>query len=243
MQSGDAADILGHMGSAVSHFLAFIEPTNADDFWTMVLALATVGVVVVAGRGLHSLKLTRTEMHNHATRESVQSAIDRCEEMARELVPLYTEILANLTARKVSLFMTDPSQVSFDAKEEVQKINRAIAWMGQLDDGLQKQTVQLMNALEAWSMYFTHDPALADETVAFEPCSTPFCQMVMGLYPGFLTHRRTNPASGLFQNTVTLFNGWYAKKAQGPIFEQLKRFQSDGAKLPPPIGTRLDSKA
>jgi|GEM_PF-6055150 hypothetical protein len=66
--------------------------------------------------------------------------------------------------------------------------------------------------------------------------------MVMGLYPAFLTHRRTNPASGPFQNSVTLFKGWYARKAQGPIFEQLKRFQSDGARLPPPIGTRLDSK-
>lgn len=181
-------------------------------------------------------------MRNRATRESVQSAVDRCNEMARELVPLYTEVLAKLAAMRVPLFVSDPSQVSFDEREEIQKINRAIAWMGQLDIELKKQTVRLMNALETWSMYFTNNPALADETVAFEPCSTVFCQMVMGLYPAFLTHRRTNPASGPFQNSVTLFKGWYARKAQGPIFEQLKRLQSDGAKLPPPIGTRLDPK-
>jgi hypothetical protein len=75
--------------------------------------------------------------------------------------------------------------------------------------------------------------------VAFEPCSTVFCQMVMSLYPMLLTQRRANPASGPYQNVVTLFQGWYAKKAQGQMLDQLRRLQSDVSRLPPTIG-RLD---
>ena len=60
--------------------------------------------------------------------------------------------------------------------------------------------------------------------------------MVMLLYPMLLTQRRTNPASGPFQNTVTLFKGWYGKKAAGELLEQLKRVESGSTALPPPIG-------
>lgn len=86
-------------------------------------------------------------------------------------------------------------------------------------------------------MAFTHDPSLADESVAFDPCSIVFCQMVMLLYPMFLTQRRANPSSGPYQNVVTLFQGWYAKQAKGDLLEQLKRLQEDGTKLPPTIGS------
>jgi hypothetical protein len=213
-------------------------PHSAPDFWTMVLALATVGVVIVAWRGLRSLGLTRTEMKNRATRESAQCAIDRCDEMSRQLLPTFTELFRELTGKGVPLFVDNPDQVSFEEKEETKKINRAIKWMGALDDGQLQRALQLMNGLECWSMPFTHDPALAAEKVAFKPCSAVFCQMVMSLYPALLTQRRTNPASGPFQNVVTLFNGWYAKQAQGPMLEQLERFQSDGAKLPPTIGNQ-----
>ena len=220
----------------LAQWWAVFAPADATSAWTMVLALGTIALAIVACFGLRSLSLARTETRNRATRESVQCAVDRCNEMARELLPLYTEIMANLAARKVALFVTDPAQVSFEEMEEVQKINSAIAWVGKLEADLLTKTVQLINGLECWSMSFTHNPSLADEKFAFEPCSTVFCQMVMGLYPSLLTHRRTNPASGPFQNVVTLFTGWYARKAQGPMFEQLKRLQSDGSKLPLPIG-------
>lgn len=130
----------------------------------------------------------------------------------------------------------DPGEVSFEKTEEVKKINSAIEWMGRLQPPLIEKSIFLMNKLETWSMSFTHNPSLADEKVAFEPCSTVFCQMVMSLYPGLLAQRRANPESGPYQNIVTLFQGWYAKKAQAPMLEQLKRLQLDGSRLPPPIG-------
>jgi hypothetical protein len=228
---------------AVTHWWSFFPPTDAASLWTMVVALATVGLSFAAVRGLRSLRLTRTEMTNRATRESYQCAIDRCDEMARELLPALTKLFDELTARKVFFFVTETHQVSFDEKEELKKINSAIAWMRQLNSDELRRMIELMNRLEVWSMYFTTDPALAAQKVAYEPCSTPFCQLVMALYPALLTQRRLNPASGPFQNVVTLFKGWYAKKAQGPMLEQLARLQSDGAKLPEPVGTSLDDKA
>ncbi|MEO8564321.1 MAG: hypothetical protein ABI601_19760 [bacterium] len=174
-------------------------------------------------------------MKNRNTREAAQATIDRCVEMSRELLPRYTAMMAGLKAKGIKLFVRDASQVSFTKSEEVKKINEAIVWMRQLDEPLLQQVIGIMNQLETWSMSFTHNPSLADEKVAFEPCSSVFCQMVMSLYPMYLTQRRTNPASGPFQNTVTLFQGWYAKKAKDQLLEQLKR-QEDGPKLPPTIG-------
>lgn len=223
-----------------SGWRGLVVPTDPIEFWTLALTAATVGLAVVAYLGLRSVALSKKDMLNRATRESVQCAIDRCDEMSRELLPLYMAILSELGAKKVALFVSGPSQVSFEEREEVEKINAAIAWMRTLDSALLPKLIDFMNRLECWSMCFTNDPALADEKVAFDPCSTVFCQMVMSLYPALLTQRRANPASGPFQNVVTLFKGWYSKKAQGQMLEQLARLQSEGSKLPPPVGTELD---
>jgi hypothetical protein len=223
-----------------SSLLALLIPTNPGEFWTCALTVATAVLAVVAYLGLRSVALSKKDMLNRARRESAQCAVDRCGEMARELLPLYMRIVSELAMKKVALFVSDPGQVSFEEREEVRKINSAIAWVGTLDRELQSSTIELMNRLECWSMSFTSNPALADEQLAFDPCSTAFCQMVMSLYPSFLTQRRANPASGPFQNVVTLFRGWYARKAQGPMLAQLERLQTDRSQLPSPIGARLD---
>ena len=219
---------------------AILKPANAGEFWTFALTLATSGLVIVAYFGLKSIALSKQDMLNRAKRESVQCAIDQTAEMGRELLPLYAKLVTDLSQKNIPLFVSDASHVSFGEKEEIQKINSAIAWMGLLDREVLPRMIDFMNHLEYWSMCFTHDPALADEKVAFDPCSAVFCQMVMTLYPAFLTPRRQNPASGPFQKVVTLFKGWYTKTAQGQLLEQIKRLQSDGAKLPPPLGTSLD---
>ena len=213
-----------------------VVPSNAIEFWTAALTIATVGLAVVAFYGLRSVSVSKLDMKNRNTRESAQATIDLCIEMARVILPEYTQLMAALHQKGIALFVSDASQVSFDSNEEVKKINAAIAWMSPLDNDLLQAVVAFMNHLETWSMSFTHDPSLADEKVAFEPCSSVFCQMVMSMYPMLLTQRRTNPASGPFQNTVTLFEGWYGKKAKDQLLEQLKRVQEGGAKLPPTIG-------
>jgi hypothetical protein len=223
-----------------SSLLSLVLPANAGEFWTCGLTVATAALAVVAYLGLRSVALSKKDMLNRARRESVQCAVDKCDEMRRELMPLYTKIIAELAEKAVPVFVAEASQVSFEEREESWKIASAMDWVRLLDPSLRAKTVELMNGLECWSICFTHSPALADENVAFDPCSTVFCQMVMSLYASFLTQRRNNPASGPYQNVVTLFGGWYAKKAHGPMMEQLERLQTDRARLPPPIGLELD---
>ena len=211
-----------------------IVPTDPVEFWTFAMTIVTVGLGLVAFFGLRSVSLSKADMKNRGTREAAQAAIDHCDQMARVLIPAYLEILEGL--RGVPLFVNDPSQVSFEKTEETRKINQAIQWMSHVDRPLSDKTIDFMNRLETWSMSFTHNPSLADERVAFEPCSAVFCQMVMSMYPMLLTQRRMNPASGPYQNIVMLFKGWYAKKAAGDLLDQLKRVQAEGQHLPPTIG-------
>lgn len=213
-----------------------IVPTNPIEFWTAALTVATLLLVIVAGVGLNSIAVSKKDMKDRNTREAAQATIKLCVEMGRELLPEYVAVMAALHAKQIPLFVNDAAQVSFEKTEEVKKINSAIHWMHQLDSPLIDQVIGFMNHLETWSMSFAHDPSPADQNVAFEPCSSVFCQMVMSIYPMLLTQRRTNPASGPYQNTVTLFKGWYAKKAKDQLLEQLKRVQSDDLELPPTIG-------
>jgi hypothetical protein len=225
---------------AETHWWKILIPTNPAEFWTFALFVATVGLGIVAYWGLNAISLSRTDIRNRTKRELAQTSIDRCGEMCHELIPLHGEILLALQAKKLDLFVSNASQVSFLADEETKKINGAIAWVQQLDRELIGKAVHLMNKLECWAMCFTHDPALADEKVAYDPCSNVYCQMVMTLYPALLTQRRINPSSGPYQNLVTLFKGWYSKKAQGQLLEQLNRAKSAEAKLPPLLGNELD---
>ena len=89
-------------------------------------------------------------------------------------------------------------------------------------------------------MSFTH--RLADEKVAFDPCSTGLCQMVITLYPCLLFARRANPKSGPFPNLVKLFRAWHGKKEMERALKDADRWQSSGLALLPPLGTNLDTK-
>ena len=167
-----------------------VVPTTPIEFWTLALTIATVALAAVAFFGLRAVALSKKDMTNRTTREAAQCTIDRCNEMARELIPMYLDILAGLTAQKVPMFVHDVGEVSFEKNEETEKINDAIAWMGKVDSALLNKTVQ----------------------------------------------RRANLESGPYQNIVTLFRGWYARKAQDAMLEQLMRMQSEGPMLPKAIG-------
>lgn len=213
-------------------------PADSTSFWTMLAAAGSFVVAAVAWRGLRSLSLAKADMLNRAQRSSVHAAVERCEEMARILLPMHHEVLAEFVVRQVPVFASAVADVSFEAHEETGKIDAAVAWVSALDPVLQRKIIGLLNAMEVWSMHFTL--GLADRNVAFDPCSSVYCQMVMQLYPALLTQRRADPVSGPFQNVVLLFRDWYSTKAKAQLLKDLQRHQTRGPSLPPPIGTVLD---
>lgn len=240
---------------------SLVWPRDPMEFWTLAMFVVALGsgfvalwLAIMARRGLASinhtqksldltqkaLALTQADMLNRAKRDSIQCAVDRCNEMAMEIVPMLVKMFGDMKTAGSVGFVKDPSEVSFESDEEVKKINAAIGWMGKLTPDLLKQTVPLMNRVESWSMCFTK--GLADRDVAYQPCSMILLQLVTALYPCYLTQRRLNPASGPYQNTVDLFLEWhgqFTKKKLDEQFELLKRAQEGGTKLPPPIGTDL----
>ena len=111
-----------------------VVPTSPTDFWTAALVAVTMGLGIVAYFGLKSVGLSKTDMQNRLTRETVQCAIDHCDAMAQILLPEFTKLFEDLAGKGVHLFVQKPDQVSFEEREEIRKINQAIEWMGKLDN-------------------------------------------------------------------------------------------------------------
>ena len=137
----------------------------------MLTAAGSFVGAAVAWRGLRSLSLAKADMLNRAQRSSVHAAVERCEEMARILLPMHHEVLAEFVVRQVPVFASAVADVSFEAHEETGKIDAAVAWVSALDPVLQRKIIGLLNAMEVWSMHFTL--GLAD------PVSGPFQNVVL----------------------------------------------------------------
>lgn len=255
--------VLAMIGAALNAVLdlgpqarALLAPSNTAEFWALVEALGTaasaaltVVVVVIAAKGLRSLEsigLTRKDMLTRAERDSRASAIHRCEEFAREILPMNGPLLNGLAAANVPVFVTDANQVAFDPDNESQ-IAAASRWWDNLPQQVRSDAVALLNRLEAWSMYFTK--RLASYGVASGPCAPMFCSMVVQNYAGLLTLRNLSDSSGKYPNLVEVFKLWIQELEEekrglkeGDLLKQLKELQAKGVKTAPPkpLGTDID---
>ncbi len=224
-----------------------VVPTNPEEFWTVVSALCGVLVLSVAIRGLRSLKLTREGMLNQAHRDARGCAIVRCEEFAAEIIPLNAGIVNAFAALKTPVFVEDAADVRFDPDTR-EDLARAQEWFDSLPPEVRSACVALMNRMEAWAMYFTHQLAEAD--IAFGPCGPYFCSRVVQLYPYLLIARNRDQSSGNYPNVVALFKAWIAQLEEerrglirGQLLEQLAELQARGSPrstLKPPLGTQVE---
>lgn len=221
-----------------------IKPTNPTEFWTMAMTVLTLGLIVVAWRGLHSLQLAKADMLTRSQREARACAIARCEEMAGEIIEKNGELITRFAELELPVFVDSPDVVLFDPDTSAH-LNRAQTWLAQVPPELRSDCITQMNRLEAWSMYFTN--GVADHSIAFGPCAPVFCGMVVRYYP-FLLVRRAGHSSGKFPNTVKLFKSWRSQiEAQTDgvkmqeLVQKLSTLQAlrkkNDPQLPPPLGT------
>jgi hypothetical protein len=224
-----------------------VVPTDPEEFWSLVAALVSGMVLWVAVRGLRSLKLTREGMLNQAHREARAAAIARCEEFAADIIPANAAIVNAFAAYRTPVFVEDAADVRFDPDSR-DDLPRAEAWFQELPSEVRSDCIALMNRMEAWAMYFTHQ--LADPAVAFGPCAPYFCSRVVQLYPYLLIARNRDPSSGNYPNVVALFKVWITELEEqkrglirGRLLEQLAELQATGSPrstLKPPLGTQLE---
>ena len=226
---------------------ATVVPSNPSEFWSFVSALASLAVLWVAVRGLKSLRLTREGMLNQANREARACAIERSEEFAREIIEMNASIVNTFAALRIPVFVEDAARVKFDP-DPLDELPRAAEWFGKLPAETQSECIQMLNRLEAWSMYFTQQ--LADSTVAFGPCGPYFCSRVVQFYACLLLMRNNDESSGKYPNLVALFKDWIAELEdekrglqRGHLLEQLAELQAKGSRrrtIKPPLGTQLE---
>jgi hypothetical protein len=228
---------------------AVVIPTDPVAFWTCILASGTVALAIMAGRGLHSLKLTRADMLTRARREASQSAVSRAEEWAREVIPANAEIITLMRKNAIAIFVKEASEVQFDP-DNAADLKRAQEWVRQLPQDLYRKSVALLNRMEGWAMYFVGTAPLADQKIAFGPCAPTFCSMIVQSYAVLLANRAQKP-SGKFPNAIALFKVWLAdleKEERGlkrgnllkELEDLLAKDKAPQITLPPPLGTDLD---
>jgi len=225
----------------------FLNPTNPIQVWALldtvadtVAAAAAVAVAGAAVIGLRSLSLTRTEMVNRAKREGKHAAIQRLEELAKELIPDNIPILTLIGQAKVTAFV-NVGGIAFDP--DPKDLTAARAWVKALPQGAESQIIGFLNRLEAWSTYFT--TGVADEEVAFGPVA-PVLRAWIGLYYPILLILRANRRSGVFPNLVTLYSVWTDKMDEAQLAQQMSDVEAQlerhryKKKLPGVIGSDID---
>jgi hypothetical protein len=202
-------------------------PTDAVSAWTLVAglgavvtAVSTVAIAAFALRGLRSLTIARDEIVHRAERDANLCAIQRLEEIARDLVPMNQALLDILASGKVKVFLGPRDAVRFDP--DPQDLTAAKAWAGTLPAGANNQILTFLNRLEAWSVYFTK--GVADPDVAFGPAA-PVLRSWVGQYYAPLLLLRSGQAtpSGIYPNLIELYHAWSARMDA----QQLDRLHKD----------------
>jgi len=229
----------------VSGAWALIKPTDALDFWTMVTGLGTLGLILVAYRGLRSLGLAKKDMLTRGMRDARDCALKRCREFAETIIPTGLHILGRMGEAKIPLLVTSTKLVSFDPDNE-QHVKAAGAWCSKAPQDVVSDSIGLLNRVESWAMYFTN--GLADHDIAFPPCGAAYCSMIVQSY-AVLLQMRTQDSSGKYPNTVKLFKSWHERMEQerrglqqGNLLRELEKLQAKAPlhPLPKPLGTQLD---
>lgn len=201
-------------------------------FWAKVQGVSAVSVALLGLTGVVSILVTRWGLLTGHKRAQVEDAVSRCEEMRREIVPLIEQLAANLGANETKRFVADAGKISFPDEIDEAKAEKAIEWVRSLSPDGRMLSLRLLNQLETWSIHFTH--GLADSNVAFKPCATIYCTVVVMLYASIITQRHNDPRSGPYQNVIDLFDRWYKKQRMEKIRDEVAKLQADGAFKAPP---------
>jgi hypothetical protein len=206
---------------------ALLQPKDAASAWlaigamaAVITAITSIAIAVFAFRGLRSLTIARDEIVHRATREAKLCAIQRLEEIAKEIIPLNTNVLEAMASGKVKAFLgpTDAIELEPDKAD----LTTAKAWYSLAPQEAYRRIITLLNRLEAWSVYFTE--GVADPDTAFEPMA-PLLRSWVGQYYAVLLVLRSgsSKSSGKFPNLVRLYLQWTAKMDK----QQLDRLHRD----------------
>ncbi|MDD3905236.1 MAG: hypothetical protein PHS46_01750 [Candidatus Omnitrophica bacterium] len=153
-------------------------------------------------------------------REAVSLAADKCEKVARELLPMYTQ--AFLDPKKgcnLDCWELNNNKFSKDSLKDNAGGKKWVSDIRAKGDVL--KVLDFLNEIESLSMYFSS--GAADEKVACSVIGTVFCQWVEEFAPLLIELREGSVddiTSGPYQNTVRLYDIWSCRLSRGKLKEE-----------------------
>jgi hypothetical protein len=172
-------------------FLRLVIPTNPGEFWTLVIAVGTLVLVIGALRGLSSLKLTKQDMEDRKSRREKEAAVEATRTFVRDLLPQCEALLPPYRAMGFNSFDWRELRLGSNESEYYEK---SVALLARIHQKYRIQSVELINAIESWSMLVTS--GMAEEELTFLGCGTTYCSSVRVLLPMLVYARKVrNPTA------------------------------------------------
>ena len=223
-----------------------------------VVAVASVLVlrqVTVARETLHTLKeqlriasdaitVAQEDIRVRSQREAVALAAERCERFADTVIPRVVTNFKAIQATGVRLQRWSVDGVGFDDPAYLQRPD-VRAWL----DSIEKAPAcvgnmsAVLNDCEAFAVYFAR--GAAEEEVAYPVVGAVFCEWIEILAPHLVamrTKKVNGITSGSFQNTITIFELWFARTKRKALELEANKINLTlaGLTIPEirPIGTK-----
>jgi hypothetical protein len=179
-----------------------IVPSNATDFWTFVIAMGTWVLVIGALRSLSSLKLTKQDMADRKSRREREAAIEATQTFVHDILPGCETLLPPY--RSMGFNSSDWKDVRL-GENETEYFEKSVALLARINQDFRIRSVEILNALEAWSMVVTS--GLAEDELTFLGCGTTYCSAVRVLLPIIIYGRKTRSPKAV-ESVAELYTRW-----------------------------------
>lgn len=213
--------------------------------------VATIAMAIAAWRALtqirlgkRSLELAQRDLQTRSRREAIMLANDICAKFGQDLVKQSGDVINHLNSKGIGVYLWEMRDAEFTPDSIIRR-GEADNWLAPLFADLNAgiEIVKLLNNLEGTAMPFV--TCVADEEVAYPVIGRIFMDLVRAHGPYLIALRHSQVplvGSGRFENTVKLFQQWYARAGTAALDQDAKDLQDRKQKLPKlkpmkPIGT------
>lgn len=173
--------------------------STTRNFFEIMYFLTNSVLLFVAIVGLKQLGIAKESSKLTVTRESYKLAAEQCTHFLNYIIPLGDDILIKLDSKPLGNVKINIKDKKVVFKTEFNEEN-----MSQLTDENISAILSVLNAIEAYSVFFTQ--RVADEKIAFSTLGHTYCSSVEKLLP-FLLVASDYGKKG-FTNTIKLYIAW-----------------------------------
>ena len=177
-------------------------PTNPGEFWTLVIAVGTLALVIGALRSLNSLKLTKQDIEDRKSRRGKEAAVDASRAFVHDILPQCETLLSPYTA--IGFNASDWKDLRL-GRNESEYYEKSLALLSRINHKYRIKSVELINAIESWSMLVTS--GIAEDDLTFLGCGATYCSEVRVLLPMLVFVRQVRNPKGV-ASLADLYSRW-----------------------------------